>query len=133
MAGIVLWIAACSVPNQLGSSFNRADDGGDVTGSIAAAKSGQPLPLTSTDLAVAGAAAAALLERGGEASASWENPLTGAHGTVTPFASAYRQGGAECRDFLTSYVRDTSEARLQGEACRDGFGRWDVRDIRPWR
>jgi surface antigen len=128
-AGILLWIGACSGPSHLGSLFAPVDS--DVTGAIA--KSGQPVPLTSTDLAVARAAATALLDGGGEASSSWENPLTGAHGTVTPFASVYLQGGAECRDFLASYVRDTSEAWLQGEACRDAFGRWDVRDIKPWR
>ena len=40
------------------------------------------------------------------ASQPWENPNTGARGTVTPTASAYTQDGFTCRDFLASYVRD---------------------------
>ena len=57
--------------------------------------------------------------RGGkDASPPWENPSTGARGTVTPIADAYTQDGFTCRDFLASYVRDGSESWLQGDACR---------------
>src|SRR5690349_12714996 len=35
----------------------------------------------------------------------WENPNTGAHGTVTPLPSTYQQSGVTCRDVLMSYVR----------------------------
>ncbi len=41
-----------------------------------------------------------------DASLPWENPETGARGTVTPLAAAYTQDGSTCRDFLASYVRD---------------------------
>ena len=46
----------------------------------------------------------------------WENPRTGARGTITPLASAYNQDGVTCRDFLASYVHGQTEAWLQGEA-----------------
>ena len=61
-----------------------------------------------------------VLKRGSkEISAPWENPSSGARGTVTPIASAYNRDGATCRDFLASYVRrQGSETWLQGEACR---------------
>ena len=59
--------------------------------------------------------------------------LTGARGTITPLAAAYRDNGVECRDFLASYVRERSEAWMQGEACRNAVGRWEVRSLRPWR
>ncbi len=39
-----------------------------------------------------------------DASLPWENPASGARGTVTPVADAYVQEGALCRDFLASYV-----------------------------
>jgi surface antigen len=129
------------VPNHLGSFLSpgngRSDGGGDrgnVTGSIAAAAlSGEPdLPMNS-DLAVARETAADLLEHDGEAGAPWENPLTGARGTIMPVATAYRDGGIECRDFLASYVHDNTEIWLQGEACRNGFGHYQVRDLKPWR
>jgi len=85
-----------------------------------------------TDLAVASAATMALLEHDG-ASGPWENPHTGARGTITPLATAYRDNGIECRDFLASYVREKAEAWMQGEACRNGSGRWEVRTFKPWR
>jgi surface antigen len=87
------------------------------------------------DLAVARAAASEMLEKGGKAvSIPWEDPRTGARGTITPVASAYTQDGVTCRDFLASYVRDGSTAWLHGEACRAKPGRrWEVRKLKPWQ
>jgi surface antigen len=133
-AGLVFAVAACSVSRPFGGRD-------DTTGSIGASKPTTAaeaaaleaaLPIAG-DLAVARAAATIALERGSDATAPWENPETGARGTVTPIASAYSQGGAECRDFLASYVRDKSESWLQGEACRNGLGRWEVRGFKPWK
>ena len=69
-----------------------------------------PEPPAEGDLAIARAAASEVLTRGGkDASLPWENPQTGARGTVTPLASAYTQDGFICRDFLASYVKNGSE------------------------
>ena len=127
----MLWcVAACTMPAPFGS-FSRDDR--DTTASI----SGRFAPasaFSNTDVAAASAATSTLFERSaGEASTTWENPLTGAHGTITPLATAYRDNGIECRDFLASYVREKAEAWMQGEACRNIAGRWDVRDMKPWR
>ena len=87
---------------------------------------------TEHDLAYAKAAAAAVLARTEkDASQPWENPGTGARGTVTPIADAYTQDGVQCRDFLASYMRDGAESWLQGDACRAHQGRWTVRKLRP--
>jgi 17 kDa outer membrane surface antigen len=83
------------------------------------------------DLAFAKAAAAEALARTGDVSVPWENPGTGARGTVTPLASAYTQDGFTCRDFLASYVRKDSESWLQGDGCRIHQGRWEVRHMKP--
>jgi surface antigen len=84
------------------------------------------------DLALAKAAVHDLLARGGQqTSLPWENPRTGARGTVTPIADAYTQDGFTCRDFLASYVREGSESWMQGEACRVHHGKWEVKAIRP--
>jgi hypothetical protein len=88
------------------------------------------LAFSSADLIVASAATSRLLDHEG-ASGPWENPLTGARGTIAPIAAAYRDNGIECRDFLASYVRETAEAWMQGEACRKG-SRWEVRSLKPW-
>ena len=75
-----------------------------------------------------------VLKRGSkELSAPWENPSSGARGTVTPIASAYNKDGTVCRDFLASYVRRQGpETWLQGEACRAKLGVWEVKNMRPW-
>ena len=75
-----------------------------------------------------------MLGRGGkDTSAPWENPTTGARGTVTPIATSYTQDGRVCRDFLASYVKPGTESWLQGEACRVQPGNWEVRTLKPWK
>lgn len=127
----------CSFSYQLGSLFEKsADEVTDQTGSItpAANKSAQQSP-SDTDLVYARAAASEVLAGGAkEASQPWENPKTGARGTVTPIAAAYTQDGFTCQDFLASYVREgNGEAWLQGEACRIHQGKWEVRSLKPWK
>lgn len=86
------------------------------------------------DLAFARQAASEALTRGGkDTSVPWENPHSGARGTITPLASAYRIEGTLCRDFLASYVAKEEEAWMQGEACRSGKDVWEIRRLRPWR
>jgi hypothetical protein len=123
LAVIAFAVAGCSVTTQLGSSFG--EDKPDAT-------SPQPLatPADAADLSAVRIAASTMLSSG-EAGTPWENPVTGARGTITPIASSYAQGGAECRDFLASYVRELSESWLEGEACRDPSGGWDVRSLSP--
>jgi outer membrane surface antigen len=125
----------CSFSYQLPSLFGTDDKGGKSSFALTPTtpKSTVGLPPES-DLAFARAAAVEVMTRGAkDASAPWENPESGARGTVTPIASAYDQEGRTCRDFLASYVRRGNEAWLQGEACRAGAGRWEVRSIRPWK
>jgi surface antigen len=141
--GLGLTCGGCAVSGQMGSLFGGPTDDSklfakaEATGSIAAAmsngKTSSGLP-PEADLAYARAAVADVLERGGKtASASWENPRTGARGTVTPIASPYTQDGVTCHDFLASYLRGGAESWLQGEACRVQRGQWEVRTIRPWK
>lgn len=139
VAALALTGGACSMP--IGSLNGKDEDKtADRTGSIAAtpaaATTGQAVTEgpAEADLAIARATVSEVLGRGGkDTSAPWENPKTGARGTVTPVASAYTQDGFTCRDFLASYVRAGSEAWLQGEACRMHQGRWEVRSLKPWK
>jgi len=126
----------CSISmSQLDPLFGGSDNS-DTTGSVTpppGAKGVAQLP-PDGDLVYARAAASDVLARGGkDASAPWENPSTGARGTVTPIASAYSQDGLTCRDFLASYVQGASQAWMQGEACKQGKGAWEVRAMRPWK
>src|SRR5262245_46725167 len=100
--------------------------------SAAVATSGLP---SETDLVFARMAIVEVLKRGSkEVSAPWENPSSGARGTVTPIANAYARDGATCHDFLASYVRRGSpESWMQGQACRAGKrDAWEVKSLRPW-
>jgi surface antigen len=130
IAGTLLGVAACTTPGQLGSLFAH-NDLGDITGAADAGPLGDVSLRLNGDLAMVRTTAAAMLEQEGLASAPWQNPATGAHGTVTRVAAAYDQGGRQCREFLASYLRGKTEAWLQGNACRDGFGNWEVRELRP--
>ncbi len=132
---LALPAGGCSFSYQLGSLFGPDDSAKpEVTGSIAP----QPLPAAAAgsenDLAYARAAASRALALDRKTtSIPWENPSTGARGTVTPLASAYTQDGAVCRDFLASYVRQGAESWLQGEGCRVQRGKWEIRALRPWK
>jgi surface antigen len=132
---LALCAGGCSMSYQLDSMFskNRGDRGVETTGSIRAPLNSLALSQDS-DLAAARAAVnEALSKAGKDTSTPWENPTTGARGSITPLAAAYTQDGSTCRDFLASYVREGTESWLQGEACRGGQGRWEVRHMKPWR
>ncbi len=108
----------------------------DQTGSIPAvgraAQAANATTPSEIDLAYARAVAADALGRGAkDNSVPWENPHTGAGGNITPLASSYSDGPFVCRDFLASYVRGQAQAWLQGEACRTGRGKWEVRNLKP--
>lgn len=122
---------------QLDNTFGKIRDEGssDITGSVRTSSVARPIAeLAEADLAIARATVSEALSKGGkDTSMPWENPKTGARGTITPLASAYSQNGLTCHDFLASYVRNGSESWLQGEACRIDQGRWEVRHMKPWQ
>jgi len=126
----------CSLSYKLDSFMGTESEKPAKTTAAPAPKASAPghaasLP-SDGDLAYAKAAAAQVLTRTDkDASQPWENPGTGARGTVTPAAEAYTQDGLLCRDFLASYIRDGAESWLQGDACRIHQGKWSVRTMRP--
>lgn len=127
--------AGCSI-GQLDNVWGGGDKA-DQTGSITPPPGAKPvgdLPPES-DLVFTKAAVSQVLNRSGnDASESWENPRSGARGTVTPITSAYTQAGQTCRDFLASYVNGSSQAWMQGAACKPQKGAaWEVRSIKPWK
>jgi surface antigen len=105
----------------------------DVTGALAKQDAPAPVP-TESDLAFARTAASDVLTKGDkDSSQPWENPQTGARGSVTPLSQVYSaEDGRTCRDFLASYVNGRAESWLQGAACKSGRGRWEIQTIKPW-
>ena len=138
--GVVLMLAAglggCAVSGSLFSKSGPTEAqpyaNEDLTGSIE--KSAIATMPAESDLVFARRAVVDALTHGAkEISSPWENPATGARGTVTPVASSYGKDDATCRDFLASYVRQQgAEVWLQGQACRPRQGVWEVKNMRPW-
>jgi surface antigen len=134
LAFTALAAGGCSISYQLNSFFGGSDP--QTTGSITPpplARQANMLP-PDRDLAYARAAASEVLRRNEkDASLPWENPQSGARGTVTPIASAYSDGGHTCRNFLASYVNGHDQTWLTGEACKQGKdAAWQVRSLKPW-
>jgi surface antigen len=139
---IALMAGGCSLSYRLDSFWSKSTGEAETTGSIVARGISSKTSPSEQDLEVARAVARDAFARGGkDVSTSWENPRTGAHGTITSIASAYNQDGGTCRDFLASYVRGASESWLRGEACKSqndvkkGTQKdiWEVRGLRPWK
>jgi surface antigen len=135
-AMLALAFAAGGCSFQLGSMLDHggSKSDGDIVGSITP-RGGDALamaPGPEVDTALRTAAREVLARNEATISEPWENPRTGARGTVTPIAKPYTAAGLTCRDFLASYVRGGSEAWLQGEACRDEHGPWEVRSLKRW-
>jgi surface antigen len=122
--------SGCSMSRTgTGDAFAKMEEP-EVTGSVRQAARAP----TESDLAFARNAASDVLTKGDkDSSQSWENPQTGARGSVTPLAQAYSSEGRMCRDFLASYVNGTSESWLQGAACKSGQGRWEIHTLKPWQ
>jgi outer membrane surface antigen len=131
-AAIVMALAGGGCSYRLSGLWG---DKSEQTGSIKPVKASENPAVAAAlppdqDLVLTKAAVNDVLSRDEQnSSVPWENPRTGARGTVTPVATAYTQDGIVCRDFLASYVRDGSESWLQGEACRP-HGKWEVKALR---
>ena len=110
-------------------------DAGDITGSLplqSPAAANAKGALSPVDWAIAKSALREVLGRGEAGSSQpWENPTTGARGTVTPVASIYEKDGFPCRNFIIGGVRDGRESWYEGTACRIHRGNWDVVTTRP--
>lgn len=125
--------SGCAMSNMLGFGKDDAMARADVTGSIP-----PPGKLTNgmppeADLVHTRAAISEVLSTGRkDFSTAWENPSTGARGTVTPIAKPYSQDGQTCHDFLASYLSGRTETWMRGEACQKAQGRWEVKMLRPW-
>jgi 17 kDa outer membrane surface antigen len=128
-----LTTGGCSFSYKLGALFgDKEDEKPEFTQSTPPRAAAPPATEPGeADLGMTKAAATEALARGGkDVSVPWENPRTGARGTVTPIALSYTRAGFVCRDFLASIVRGSDEAWLQGEGCRVHRGRWEVRTLK---
>jgi surface antigen len=134
LIAIAFSTAGCSY--QLETMFSKSEAEAEPTGSVARAgvpgEASNAAAWSEVDLAYARAAAADAITRGGkDSSIPWANPNTGAGGNITPLAAVHADGAFTCRDFLASYAHGEQQSWLQGEACRSGHGKWEVKSLKP--
>ncbi|BAS00372.1 RT0821/Lpp0805 family surface protein [Blastochloris viridis] len=131
LALLVSGCAAISIP--MGGLFGDDSDDEIVTKSV------KPLPVVpvatvpDADWRAAKAPFSLAMNRtDAGASVMWDNPATGAHGSITPLSkAAASDAGRTCRTFLLSRVEGDTESWHQGEACLAGKAGWKVQMVRP--
>jgi surface antigen len=118
-------------PAKVARSENAPKPDTTVTGSLSLSGGTAPA-MSPIDWTIAKSALRQALGRE-EAGASqpWENPTSGARGTITPVASIYEKDGFACRNFIVSHVHESQEKWYEGTACRMHRGQWDVTTTRP--
>ncbi len=118
-------------PAKVARSENAPKPDTTVTGSLSLSGGTAPA-MSPVDWTIAKSALRQALGRE-EAGASqpWENPTSGARGTITPVAAIYEKDGFACRNFIVSHVHESQENWYEGTACRMHRGQWDVTTTRP--
>ena len=132
---LALSVGGCSFSYQLDSLFGKKDDASS-TGALQQPAAPAVKPVADLppegDLVIARAAVSEVMSKGGkDISVSWENPKTGARGTVTPIAAARSEDGMTCHEFLASFEREAgSSSSIQGEACHANKGKRAFRTLK---
>ena len=60
--------------------------------------------------------------------AQWENPDSGAGGTVTPTKTFSTTEGTPCREFTSTVSIGGQSEQAYGTACRQADGSWKIQD-----
>ncbi len=133
LAAIGQALAGCSIVTPLGGGIDT-----DPTGSIAATvlrpadSPALPASLSEEDRRrVLGALAIALDPQGNGAAVQWDNPVTKAHGKVTPIGYAYPSKDLICRKFSAIFETVLGAQKENGAACRDKDAQWTLSELRP--
>ena len=61
----------------------------------------------------------------------WANPDSGAKGSFSPVGDAYTTASGTCRAFSAAVAHKDTDDSLQGTACSEKSGDWQVTDVRP--
>jgi hypothetical protein len=131
LAGLALAqaLAACSLVGPAATDF-------EATGSIAAPppaprKPALPAALDEEDRRRAlGALAIALDPQGNGTTVQWDNPVSKAHGSMTPTGFAYPENDLICRPFSAQFQTSSGPQSAQGSACRDKSAQWTLAELK---
>ena len=123
-------LGACSTAIPLPSLISMDD----VTGSIPKPVSPISKDLDAEDWRRARAALAHALEPTGKGTpVDWENPKSGARGSVVATGDAYARDDRTCRAFAADVGGAAPLASVVGTGCLDKNGEWSVSDVKPWK
>ncbi len=64
---------------------------------------------------------------------SWANPDSGAKGNFKAVGQAFAGTAGMCRGFHATLVEPAANKALEGTACSDKTGNWQVTDVKPVR
>lgn len=78
-----------------------------------------------------GAMAIALDPLGNGASVRWDNPMSKAHGQITPIGFAFPSKDLICRKFSARFDTAAVARVEEGSACRDKNAEWTIAELRP--
>lgn len=125
-------LAACSIATPLGGGVDSEPTGSISTVSLPLPpKPALPASLDEEDRRRAlGALAIALDPQGNGATVRWDNPVSKAHGSVTPTGFAYPADDLICRAFSAQFDTVAGPEAAKGSACRDKDAQWSLRELR---
>jgi surface antigen len=125
-------LGACAVTTPFGEGVDS-----QPTGLISAAPqppkpAALPASLDDEDRRRAmGALSIALDPQGNGAPVRWDNPVSKAHGQVTPIGFAFPSKDVVCRKFSAQFETRVGSRTDQGSACRDKNADWTIAELRP--
>jgi surface antigen len=127
-AAICQVLAACAIAMPPTSGIDTEPTGAIIPVSARTVSApGLPASLDDEDRRRAlGALAIALDPQGNGATVHWDNPVSKAHGSVTPAGFAYPSNDLICRDFLAQFETTAGPEAARGAACRDKDAQWSL-------
>lgn len=121
-------LAGCAVSMPMASLMpDRHDD--DQTASIVKPKLAEWVG--HDDWKSAAPAFTQALGEKGSAAASWDNPKTGAKGSFMAVGDSFPGVIGPCRAFHASLAHPQADKALDGTACADKTGEWQVTEMKP--
>jgi surface antigen len=122
-------LAGCAVSMPMASLMPDRHHDDDQTGSIIKPKLAEWVG--HEDWKSAAPAFSQALEDKGSSGASWDNPKTGAKGRFMAVGDSFPGVSGQCRAFHASLDHPKADKALDGTACADKTGEWQVTEMKP--
>lgn len=125
---LALFCAACSIAVPTGGPaplWRNGVDADDATGSVPKPPATLSPALDAEDWRRASAAMATALDPQGSGDVvRWDNPDSGAKGSIIPSGPAFPKDGKVCRAFHAELATKETHENIEGAACREKTADW---------